>query len=127
MARVIHFEIHADNAERAIKFYESVFNWKFQKWQGPQDYWLIVTGPKDKPGIDGGLLRRKGKIEGESVIAYVCTIEVDSLEETLNKVNLSGGKLAVPKMPVPEVGWLAYIKDTENNIIGLMQNDPDAK
>ncbi|MCX6616302.1 MAG: VOC family protein, partial [Acidobacteria bacterium] len=45
MPRVVHFEIAADNMERAAEFYEQVFGWKFQKWSGPQEYWLITTGP----------------------------------------------------------------------------------
>jgi len=57
MPRVIHFEIPADNPDRAVEFYKQVFGWKFDKWQGPQDYWLITTG-KGEPGIDGGMLRR---------------------------------------------------------------------
>lgn len=58
MSRVIYFEIHAENPERAIKFYQSVFKWQFNKW-GEQDYWLVITGKPDKRGIDGGLIKRK--------------------------------------------------------------------
>ena len=127
MGRVVHFEIHADNPERAVKFYESVFNWKFQKWEGPAEYWLITTGPDNEPGINGGLMKRNGKIDGESVIAYVCTADVKSLDDSLNKVKNNGGTEALPKTAVPGVGWLAYCKDTEGNIFGMMQNDPNAK
>ena len=58
MARVVHFELAADDPERAAKFYEGVFGWQIQKWDGPQDYWLATTGPKDTPGIDGAIMRR---------------------------------------------------------------------
>lgn len=127
MARVIHFEIHAENPERAIQFYQRSFGWEFQKWDGPMDYWLIMTGPKDQPGIDGGLVRRQGKIDGEAVIAYVCTVDVPNIDETVSIVEKNGGTIAVPKMAVPTVGWLVYFKDTEGNIFGAMQNDPNAK
>src|SRR5271154_5487358 len=60
MPRPIHFEIHAENPQRAIKFYTDLFGWTFSKWNGPQDYWLIKTGEPGTPGIDGGLLPRRG-------------------------------------------------------------------
>jgi uncharacterized protein len=125
MSRVVHFEIHAENPQRAIKFYEAVLGWQFNQWGG-QEYWLIKTGPDDQPGIDGGLLPRQGKIDGEAVIAYVCTVDVSSLDEIITKVERNGGTIAVPKMPVPTVGWLAYFKDPEGNIFGAMQSDPKA-
>jgi len=57
MPRVIHFDIPADNPARAVDFYKKVFDWKFDKWPSPTDYWLITTG-KGEPGIDGGMLKR---------------------------------------------------------------------
>src|SRR2546423_11695103 len=54
MARVIHFEIQAENPDRAISFYENLFGWEFTKWDGPQPYWLVKTGPEGQPGINGG-------------------------------------------------------------------------
>ena len=127
MPRVVHFEIHAADPERGVKFYEKVFGWKFQKWEGPMDYWLITTGPDSEPGINGGLLPRRGEIDGQAVIAYVCTIGVDDLDATAATVEANGGTVAVPKMPIPGMGWLAYYKDTEGNIFGMMQPDEGAK
>jgi len=126
MPRVIHFEVHAEQPERAIKFYRDVLGWEFTKWDGPQPYWLIKTGPDGQPGIDGGMIPRKGAIDGQAVIAYVCTVDTPSVDEYLNKAQANGGSVAVPKMPIPGVGWLAYCKDTEGNIFGLMQADPKA-
>ena len=125
MPRPIHFEIPADEPSRAIRFYEQVFGWSFQKWEGPMPYWIIKTG--EGPGIDGGLLPRKGSVTPDApMIAYVCTIEVTALEDQLAKVLSLGGAIALPKQPIPGVGWLAYAKDTEGNVFGLMQNDPAA-
>lgn len=126
MPRVVHFEVHADDPERAIAFYSQVLQWKFTHWAGPQDYWLIETGPASEPGINGGMVRRRGIIDGQAVIAYVCTVDVASVDECLERVRAAGGTVAVEKMPVPGVGWLAYAKDTEGNILGVMQNDPTA-
>lgn len=129
MSRVIHFEIHAGEPERAIKFYQTLFGWTFQKWEGPMPYWLITTGPDSQPGINGGLIARQGPapIPNQAVISYVCTIDVESLDASISTVQANGGGIALPKMPVQGIGWLAYCTDTEGNIFGMMQNDPDAK
>jgi len=127
MPRVIHFEIHAENPERAVQFYTKLFQWQFAKWDGPMEYWMIKTGDESSPGINGGLLKRHGTIDGQAVIAYVCTIDVDNVDRYVQNITANGGTIALPKMPVPGVGWLAYGKDTEGNIFGIMQRDPAAK
>jgi predicted enzyme related to lactoylglutathione lyase len=126
MLRVIHFEVHADNPDRAINFYREVLGWEFSKWDGPIPYWLIKTGPDGQPGINGGLVPRRGPIDGQAVTAYVCTVDTPSVDEYLEKAKAHGGSVALPKMPIPGVGWLAYCKDTEGNIFGLMQADSKA-
>ena len=127
MPRVIHFEIHADDPNRAVKFYQTVLGWEFQKWDGPMEYWMISTGPNEKPGINGGMLRRQPGQAGNAVIAYVCTVDVPSVDDYVKKATAAGGTVAVPKMPIPGIGWLAYVKDTEGNILGMMQRDANAK
>jgi len=127
MPRVIHFEIHASDPDRAVTFYEALFGWTFQKWEGPMDYWLVTTGPDSQPGINGGLLRRQGEIDGQAVIAYVCTIDVENIDAAITKSQSLGAQVVVPKMPIPGMGWLVYCKDSEGNIFGMMQADPEAK
>ena len=127
MPRVVHFEIHAGDPARAITFYEKTFGWTFQKWEGPMQYWLVNTGPAEQPGINGGLVPRRGELDGEAVIAYVCTVDVPAIDESIATVIANGGTVVVPKMPLPGMGWLVYCKDTEGNIFGMMQNDAEAK
>jgi uncharacterized protein len=126
MPRIVHFEIHAEDPQRAIRFYAAVFEWKFTEW-GP-DYSLVTTGPDGQPGINGGLLRRRGPApqNGQPVNAFVCTIDVPDLDDYLGRVEQNGGSIALPKMPVPGIGWLAYAKDPDGNIFGLMQSDSAA-
>jgi len=126
MPRVVHFEIHAADPARAINFYEKVFGWAFQKWEGPMPYWLVTTGPNDQPGINGGLVPRQGEIDGQAVIAYVCTVGVEDIDALTTTATENGGTVVVPKMPIPGMGWLVYCKDTEGNIFGMMQPDPNA-
>ena len=129
MNRPVHFEIHAEDPERAAKFYRAVFGWEIKKWDNPaMEYWMVMTG-KSEPGekyagIDGGLLRREGPapVEGAATNAYVNTVTVASIDEAIGKVENAGGKIVVPKVDLAGVGWLAYAKDTEGNIFGLMQS-----
>jgi predicted enzyme related to lactoylglutathione lyase len=121
MPRPIHFEVPADRPERAIAFYEQVFGWQFHKWDGPMPYWLVKTG-SDGPGIDGGLHPRAHPGQGT-----VNTIDVASCDEYARKVESAGGKVAVPKMAIPRIGWLAYCTDPEGNMFGIMQSDPQAR
>jgi predicted enzyme related to lactoylglutathione lyase len=121
MSRVVHFEIPADDPQRAIDFYEKVFGWRIEKWDGPMEYWLIMTGPEDQPGIDGGLAARQDPDTGVEN-----TIDVADLDQALDKVKSQGGEILRPKQIVPGVGHMAYIKDTEGNVFGLMESDPDA-
>jgi uncharacterized protein len=129
MSRVVHFEIHAADPERAIKFYTALFGWTFNQWAG-QKYWLIKTGEQGTPGIDGGLLPRP--VAGDPLAmaamnAFVCTVDVDNLDAAVERGMKAGATIALPKMPIPTVGWLAYLKDTEGNIFGMMQMDANAK
>ena len=122
MPRVVHFEIPADNPDRAVKFYSSVFNWKVEEWAGPQDYWLVTTGAEGQPGINGAIMRRQ-----DPVTAVTNTLDVPSVDDFVKKVVASGGKIVSPKMPIPGVGYFAYCRDTEGNLFGIMQADMSAK
>jgi len=126
MLRVVHFEIHADDPQRAANFYQGVFGWDIKKWEGPEDYWLVTTGQAPEPGIDGAIVKRMGPINGDAVIAYVCTVDVPSVDDAIAKITSQGGTIVLPKMPVPGVGWLVYAKDTEGNIFGSLQSDHNA-
>lgn len=88
----------------------------------PVDYWLISTGPKKEPGIDGGLSKRT-----EKEPSTVNTIDVPNLDDFVQKVKANGGKIIRPKQAVPGVGWMAYFEDPEGNTWGMMQTDPKAK
>jgi hypothetical protein len=128
MPRVVHFEIHATDPDRLVRFYTELFGWAFQKWEGPMDYWLIQTGPPEERGINGGLVRRRGAAPayGQAVNAYACTVDVPSARDALNRAVGLGGAVAVAVMPIPGVGWLGYATDPDGNIFGVMQRDPAA-
>jgi predicted enzyme related to lactoylglutathione lyase len=136
MNRIVHFEIHAGDPERAVKFYRDVFGWEIEEWSPPgpgvkdeDRYWMVMTGPETEPGINGGPVFRQGPApaEGQPMNAYVCTIGVTDLDESVDAVLKAGGSIAFPRMAVPGVGWLAYCKDTEGNTFGAIQMDEKAQ
>lgn len=126
MGRVVHFEIHAENPERAVNFYKELFGWTVTRWDGPIEYWNIVTG--EGAGINGGLIRRRGPRpeKGQPMNGFACTVDVANLDDDLARAGELGAEVVVPKMAIPGVGWLAYIEDTEGNIVGMMQVDQTA-
>lgn len=127
MPRVVHFEIHAQEPTRALAFYGGVFGWTAQQW-GANPYWLLSSG-QDGPGIDGAMILRRGPppVDGAPVNAFVCSVDVPDCDATVAKVLAHGGVVAVPKMALPGVGWVAYVKDTEGNLLGVYQYDTTAR
>jgi len=122
MSRVVHFEFSANDVEKAMSFYEKALGWKFYKWEGPQDYWLITTGEEGTPGINGGFGRPDSEMPGT-----VNTIDITDIDEAIAKVKANGGKIVRDKHEIPGVGWLAYFSDPEGTVFGMMQADPNAR
>lgn len=122
MPKINHFEINADNPQRAIEFYKNVFKWKVEKWEGPLDYWIIIAGDEDEMGINGGLQKRENK--EDKIINY---IGVESVNNIIKKVEKNGGKILKPKSAIPGVGYYAFFEDTEGNRLGIMEEDESVK
>jgi hypothetical protein len=120
----MHFEIHATDPEKVIAFYTDVFGWRFERW-GEEPYWLASTG--DGPGIDGAVLPRRGDppATGQPVNAFVVTVGVENLDAALERAAAHGAVVALPRQPVPGVGWLAYLLDPDGNLVGVMEPDPE--
>ena len=111
--------------DRAESFYTGVFGWQAQKFDGPIDYRLLNTGPNGETGIDGALVERRavggGDAKQTGVNSYVCTIQVDDIGATEEKVKEAGGEQVVDRQEIPDVGQLSYFKDSEGNIFGALQ------
>jgi uncharacterized protein len=125
---ICHFEIPAEDPRRAISFYEGLFGWEFEGWGGPEpSYWLIKTVPTDetgspaRQGVNGGLMKRHHPQQ-----PWANYILVENVDEYAEKALSLGGQIALPKTPVPGMGWFVYLKDTEGNIFGIWQIDPNA-
>jgi predicted enzyme related to lactoylglutathione lyase len=124
--RVVHFDIYADDVERAIAFYQKVFGWTIQKvdWM---DYWLIKTG-EGEPGIDGGLGKRTNPTTGDiPQFGYTCTVDVLDVNAVFEAALAAGGTEVHKPDTIPGVGYIAYVRDTEGNHVGLLQSDHSAQ
>lgn len=115
MPRPVHFEIPADDAARATKFFSDVFGWQFQQWEN-SGYHLATTGKDGEMGINGAVMQRQAP--GQPITN---AIDVPSIDEYARRIEVAGGQMVVPKMAVGEMGWTAYFKDTEGNIHGLWE------
>jgi predicted enzyme related to lactoylglutathione lyase len=121
-----HFAINAENVPRARRFYESVFGWQFEPW-GPPGFLQIVTGTEEEPGIRGALQQRRELVPGERTIGFECTFSVRDVDAIAAAVEANGGTILIPRAMIPTVGYLILFRDTEGNVSGAMQFDPDAR
>ena len=123
MLRPIHFELPSDNPEATQKFYTEVFGWSFHKWEGGMPYWLVGTGDKAAPGIDGGVMHAR---EGFPTNTPVITMDVPDIHEYSDKVTRNGGTLLTEVLPIEGVGLLTYFRDPQGAVFGMIQPTPPA-
>ena len=131
MGRLVHFEIHVDDMERAMKFYGDVFGWTFEDYSeyAGMPYFGAVTGDDQQMGINGALMQRKSAPPelNQALNGFACTMGVEDYDSTEAKILKSGGKVALPKYALPGMAWQGYYLDTEGNIFGVHQPDQNAK
>ncbi|MEY8734772.1 VOC family protein [Peribacillus frigoritolerans] len=131
MGRIVHFEIHVNDMERAKTFYGEVFGWSFQDWSdyAGMPYFGAVTGNENEHGIDGALMQRQSAPPEahQALNAFACTIGVENYDLTEAKIIENGGKLAMPKFALPGMAWQGYFIDPEGNTFGIHQPDVNAK
>ena len=134
---IVHFEIPADNPERAAKFYRELFGWDIKRFEGSSEgmeyrddnfeYWMVKTVPTDaggrpsEPGVNGGLMRRM--YPNQPPVNY---ISVESVDDFVRKAERLGAKVLMGKSPVPGMGWFAQLKDTEGNLFAVWETDSHA-
>jgi len=119
MARVVHFEITADDPERAVRFYEKALGWKIHRMEGGIAYWLVTTGEEGQMGIDGAIMDRSHPAQ-----PVINTIGVGDLEATMEAVRNAGGKADGDIDDIPTVGRFTYATDTEGNRFGILEPLP---
>jgi predicted enzyme related to lactoylglutathione lyase len=126
---IVHFEIPADNPERAAKFYRELFGWKINRWENPNgiEYWLVETVPTNeqgmpvRQGVNGGMMPRM--YPNQQPVNY---ISVESVDKAVAKAQGLGAKVMMEKTPVPGMGWFAQLTDPEGNVIAVWETDMSA-
>lgn len=130
MGRIVHFEIHVDDMERAKRFYGEVFGWDFEDWSeyAGMPYYGAVTGDEESPGINGALMQRQSPPPetGQPLNAFACTLGIDDYDAIESKILSHGGRIALPKYALPGMAWQGYYIDTEGNMFGVHQPDENA-
>lgn len=123
MPTIVHFDISADNIERAKDFYSRLFGWKIEKSPGTTEYYLIETRTSTgEKGLTGGIAKREKPYQ-----KITNFIEVPSIDESIAKVKKLGGKIIEPKTAIPTVGYIAGCIDTEDNVFGIIEIDKNTK
>jgi predicted enzyme related to lactoylglutathione lyase len=122
MPRIINFEIPVDDPARAMDFYKKVFGWKFDKWEGPQEYGLPTSVENGEPGVDGAA---PPQVPDEACLYN--TVGVSSFDEYAQKIEQAGGNVITEKMTIPGAGIFAFCADTEGNVFGIIETDPSTK
>lgn len=114
---VIHFEVPAEDVDRAQRFYSELFGWQF--------------GPSQMPDLDYRMARVSENagaavFPSENVTGHPHYYhDVPDIDAALAKVGELGGE-AENKAPVPGFGWFARCKDSEGNAFYLWQGDSAA-
>ena len=120
MGRVVHFEISADDLDRAKKFYAEALGWEIKDAGMPgSEYWLAATGRPEETGIGGAIMPREYRKQ-----AVVNTVSVDDIDVSMGKVKAAGGTISDEVHTIPGVGKHVYVTDTEGNLFALLQPDP---
>ena len=122
MSRISYLDFSAEDPERAVNFYNKIFGWQINKWDGPLEFWEIKTGGPNELGIDGGLYKRD-RI-GQWTTPF---INVSSVDQYIAKIESGGGRIIQPKSAIPGIGYTLLFKDTESNTIGLFVENKNAK
>ena len=125
MNTIGYFEIQSSEPKRDIKFYSSIFGWKFIKEEFvPIEYYRIETN-----GINGGLLKRPAKVPPTEcgTNAFTCSVQVENFDKMADLIIKYGGQIAMPKFAIPGRCWQGYFIDLDNNAFGIFEVDANAK
>ncbi len=121
MGRYVHFEHYVDDPQKAVEFYQKVFDWAGQQW-GEIPYWLITSGPDEQPGINGGI----GSSPPPNGQKVVNVLGVDDIDDAVRRSQEAGAVVLQEKMAIPGMGWAAYLTDPTDVVFGIFMQDSEA-
>jgi predicted enzyme related to lactoylglutathione lyase len=127
-SQLAHFVIHADDLDRARKFYGAIFGWKFQGYGlDMTDFCQIVDGAGNMLAPLGAIQARKFNSASQPVLGFECSIQVDDIDAAARAIEANGGKIVMKKAAIPGVAWIVKFLDTEGNLACAVKYDPAAK
>ena len=121
MNRIIHFELNSPDADASQEYFAKLFGWSFNKWEGPMDYRLCITG-EEAPGINGAIMPSQ---DGQPRTVNI--VGVEDIDASTRKAAELGGQVVVDKMAIEGVGWVSYVIDPAGILFGLWLEDENAK
>lgn len=124
MNKVMHFDIHASNADKTREFYEAVFDWKCNSYAGAEEFYQISTSEGE---VIGAISGRKYNPDLKNIYGFECSISVDDVEDTIRAVEKAGGKTLMPRTAIPGVGWIAKFLDPDGNLFCAIKYDKSAE
>jgi predicted enzyme related to lactoylglutathione lyase len=120
---IVHFEIPAEDTEKMKSFYSKLFGWKIYRCPGPIEYWMVETVPVDdkgntvRPGVNGAMCKKE-----RPELKPINYIQVDNIDESVQKIQNLGGTITQPKQQIPGIAWIAQAVDPEGNPFAILQN-----
>ena len=120
MNSVVHFELPAQDRERAKKFYSAVFGWQMMDFD-PKNTMVSTTPTNEQgqplnPGAINGGIYTPDKPTTPSIV-----IDVPNLEAHLKLVEANGGKKVDDVIEIPGMGRYLRFSDPEGNLVGMWQ------
>jgi uncharacterized protein len=126
MPQVAHYAINADDVDRALRFYQTVFGWKFDAYGPPGFYMVNEASAKAAVPLRGSLQKRRELVQGVRMTGFECTISVDNIDRTAAAIEKNGGKIVMQICTLAGIGRLLFFQDPEGNLAGAMQYDSKA-
>lgn len=126
MSQVAHFAINANDVDRALRFYQTVFGWKFQAYGPPGFYMVDEQSARTTVPLRGSLQKRRELVPGVAMHGFECTISVDDIDASAKAIEKNGGKIVMPTCTLAGIGRLLFFEDPEGNLAGAMQYDSSA-
>jgi predicted enzyme related to lactoylglutathione lyase len=122
MTRVCRFEVPVDDTERAAAFFKHVFGWQLTKQrESGHVYFKIRTHRGKEAGIDGRFYDRH-QVPPKNA-RLINMIRVDDVDLYVRKIEAAGGKKVFGKIRAPGMGNLAYFRDPDGNLMGIIQEE----
>ncbi|MDH3420571.1 MAG: VOC family protein [Gammaproteobacteria bacterium] len=122
-----YFDFTVKDLDEAKTFFERVFDWRFEKYPMPYDYYRVLAGSEDEPGIDGGIGAIADTPTAKGKPLAQVTIPVPNVDDYISRIENAGGRVIEPKMPIPGIGWFAACAEPGGLCFGIIEVDSEAK